>query len=124
MPTPHSYIQYTDRLYLDASPGAFAPLAFTADNSTLAEGETTWAWTGALGMPLWTPTGDPGDASPGSRVTGQGFEWVGVEGYPGLQRAYWNQTMWEEVLAGRDEGNMLTICYGDDRPNIEMGGRA
>ena len=66
MPTPHNYIQHTDRLYLDASPGALASLAFTADNSTLPGGETTWAWTGALGMPMWTSTGDLSDASPGA----------------------------------------------------------
>lgn len=76
----HNYIQYKDHLYLDASPGAFAPLSFTADNSTLADGETSWAWTGVMGFPLWTPTGDPRDATPGSAVKGQGFDWVEVEG--------------------------------------------
>lgn len=119
--TSRHYIQYKDRLYLDASPGAFAPLGFTADNSTLSGGETTWAWTGALGFLLWTPTGDPLDASPGSAVMGQGFEWVDVEGYPGLRRAYWNQTLFDEVWAGRDEGHMLMMCNGDYRATIEMG---
>ena len=119
----HNYIQYKDRLYLDASPGAFAPLAFTADNSTLSEGETTWAWTGALGFILWTPSGDPGDATPGGVVKGQGFEWVDVEGYPGLQRAYWNQTRWEEVQQGKEDGTFLTMCYGDYKPSIELGDR-
>lgn len=120
----HNYIQYKDRLYLDASPGAFAPLSFTADNSTLADGQTSWAWVGALGFPLWTPTGNVADATPGEEVKGQGFEWVDVEDYPGLRRAYWNQTLYEELWAGRHDGHMLTMCYGDySDPKIEQGDR-
>lgn len=121
MGTGHDYIQYKDKLALDASPGAFAPLTFTPDNSTLTGGETTWAWTGAIGFILWTPTGDHGDATPGEAITGQGFAWADVEGYPGLQQAYWNQTLWEEVWAGRAAGTMLTMCYGDLNPSIVMG---
>ena len=120
-PTRRDYIQYKDKLGLDASPGAFAPLFFTPDNSTLTGGETTWAWTGAIGIILWTPTGDPADATPGDGITGQGFAWADVEGYPGLQRAYWNHTLWEEVVAGRADGGLLGLCYGDLRADIEMG---
>lgn len=119
--TSRNYIQYKDKLALDASPGAFAPLTFTPDNSTLTGGETTWAWSGILGFILWTPTGDLRDGKPGSAVTGQGFAWADVEGYPGLQRAYWNHTLWEEMMAGRSDGALLTMCNGDLHPNIVMG---
>ncbi|SPO05442.1 uncharacterized protein DNG_08129 [Cephalotrichum gorgonifer] len=123
--TSRTYIQYQDKLYLDTSPGAFQPLSFTADNNTLASGETSWAWTGAEGFILWSPTGRLRDSTPrgDGSITGQGFELVEVEGYPGLKQAYWNQTLWEEVWAGREQGKFLSICYGDYKPKIIQGDR-
>ncbi|KAL1953799.1 hypothetical protein VTO42DRAFT_2260 [Malbranchea cinnamomea] len=110
-----TYIKYTDMLYLDASPGAFAPLRFTPDNSTLAPGETSWAWFSVYGGIMWTPTGDPLDGTPNSegKVRGQGFEFVDVPGYPGLKQAYWNQTLFDLMYEGKASGNGLAFCHGD-----------
>ncbi|KAK2799803.1 hypothetical protein FQN51_006730 [Onygenales sp. PD_10] len=113
-----NYITYRDSLYIDTSPGAFAPLRFTPDNSTLTGGETAWAWTTPAGFPFWTPTGRVADGTAGGdgAIIGQGFQVVDVEGHPGVRQAYWNQTKFEEMYAGREDGGLLTVCYGDYDP--------
>ncbi|KAK2790421.1 hypothetical protein FQN53_009444 [Emmonsiellopsis sp. PD_33] len=113
---------YQDQLYIDASTNAYAPLRFTPDNTTLADGETSWAWWDAMGVLLWTPTGDPKDGTERGEgtVLGQGFTLVDVDGYPGLKQAYWNQTMFDEMYAGRwNHEGYLTICHKvRDDPSI------
>lgn len=120
---PHTYTQFKDKLYIDASPGALAPIGFTPDNSTLIEGETTWAWSGAYGFILWSPSDNPYDGLPdGGIVTGQGVEWVSVPGYPGLKQAYWNVRKFEETKrTGKDSGGSFGMCYGDYSATIIQG---
>ncbi|PGH23788.1 hypothetical protein AJ80_02218 [Polytolypa hystricis UAMH7299] len=119
------YTRYKDKLYIDASPGAVVPLRYTADNSTLTGGETSWAWTGAYGIIMWTPTGNIRDATPNGSgsIIGSGFELVEVKGYPGLRQAYWNQQKFDDMLVGKYTGGFLTMCYGDYSPIITEGNR-
>ena len=118
------YTRYKDQLYIDASPGAFGPVGFTPDNSTLADGETSWAMMGAGGLILWTPTGNLSDGTQegSGRLRGQGWDLIDVPEYPGLKQAYWNQTLFEHMYAG-GEGKDLTYCYGDYSPTIIDGDR-
>lgn len=122
---PREYIRYRDELYIDASPGAFAPLRFTPDNSTLGPGETSWAWFSPYGVILWTPTGNPVDGTTDSEGRGRwpGFQWVDVDvaGYPGVKQAYWNQTRFDEMVLGEDFGHeLLAMCRGDYGPGFTI----
>lgn len=121
---PHTYTQFKDKLYINAARGAVDPIGFTPDNSTLLEGETTWAWSGAYGFILWSPTQDSMDGLPsGGLVTGQGVEWRDVPGYRGLKRAHWNVNKYEETKrSGKDSGGSFGMCYGDYSSKIVQGG--
>ena len=117
------YIRYRDQLYIDASPDAFGPLRFTPDNSTLSAGETSWGWFSAYGFVWWTPTGDPVDGMKDSegRNRWPGFQWVEVDGYPGLKQAYWNQTRFDDLRLPEDVGHeLLANCRGDYGPGVTI----
>lgn len=118
------YTKYKDQTYMDVSPGAFAPLGFTHDNSSLADGETSWAFTGVLGFIMWTPTGDLADGTPNGdgSIVGQGFDLIDVPDYPGLKQAYWNQTLFDYMRDG-NAGKDLTMCNGDPSGTIIEGDR-
>ncbi|KEZ42183.1 hypothetical protein SAPIO_CDS6253 [Scedosporium apiospermum] len=119
------YTKFKDKLYIDASPSAVRPISFTPDNTTLTGGETSWAWSGAYGLILWSPTGNPSDGlAEGGLVTGQGVEWLDVAGYPGLKQAYWNVTKFEESRrTGVNRGGSFAMCYGDYQSVIVEGDR-
>lgn len=91
------YLRYNLTPYIDVSPGAFAPLRFTSDNSTLAPGETTWGWMAASGMLLWSPTGDMDDVPQddnGGISFSQGWQ-IAPTTTEGVFQIYWNQTRFE-----------------------------
>lgn len=119
----HRYNVFDRRLYLDSSPGAFAPMGFTRDNSTLRGGETTWGFFGAQGFLIWSSTGRIADAGPPAKgggtqvVAQQGFDWVESD-WPGVYQLYWNQTQWEEAVRGKYnlQAGFFGQCYGDYSP--------
>jgi hypothetical protein len=119
-----TYIRYRDHAYLDKSPGAFAPVRFTPDNSTLAPGETSWSWASPYGIIMFTPTGNLADTTTSSGGVASGIQWVNVPGFPGLKRVYWNQTLWQGMRAGTATGGTaITMCHGDYDPTIIQGDR-
>lgn len=128
----HRYTVLPEQLYLDASPGAFAPIGFVAggSNATLAPGQTTWGFFGAYGFLLFSPTGNvadigtPDNVGTGGAGTGggtqvlaqQGYTWVDKAGYPGVSQLYWNQTQFDEVVRRgnrRLRGATFGMCSGD-----------
>ncbi|KAB5558433.1 hypothetical protein GE09DRAFT_113521 [Coniochaeta sp. 2T2.1] len=97
-PGYNTFFRHNLTPYINVSPGAFAPLRFTSDNSTLAPGETSWGWMAVAGIISWSPTGHVGDApggSPQHPPTTQGFQLVRATADSSVYQIYWNQTRYE-----------------------------
>lgn len=104
--------------YIDISPGAFAPLRFTSDNSTLTPGETSWGWMSVAGYLMWSPTGHLKEVAPPAKNGGlevhpeQGWQLVSA-GIPELYQIYWNQTKFEAGDTSYDDGYQVGQCGVD-----------
>jgi len=125
----HSYTIFNRHLYLDNRPGAFEPVGFVADNSTLAAGQTTWGFFGILGFLVWSPTGRIEDAGPRERngntqaVAQQGWVWRNTT-TEGVARLHWSQEQFQRVVEGGDvalgAGNALGVCRSDGAPALKQ----
>lgn len=117
---------HKDVLYLDASPGAHAPVGFK-NPKKLKGGETGAYWYIGYGVLLWTPTTNFNDgAAPGGIFTGGGIQEEPVKGNDGLYQLYWNQTLFEARHAGQtvyDNGAAWwPLCYPDPLGVVTDGG--
>lgn len=81
------------------SPGAFAPVRFVADNSTLKGGETTYGWRSIERITYFDVNGN---------WYGSGFQWVPVEGG---RQLYWNQTRYESDIKSDVKAGEVLVCY-------------
>jgi hypothetical protein len=79
--------------YVDYTPGAFAPVSFVADNSTLKGGNSTWGWRRQSGYLYAAPV----ESTLTSAGQHSGLQWV-TEGK--VSRLYWNQTKWKSGASG------------------------
>jgi hypothetical protein len=96
-----NFARYSDVLYIDASPHAYEPVGFKPAKKLSAAESDKW-WGMPYGLLYWSPTTDMSDGTaPDGSWIGGGFVDKPVEGYPGLTQLYWNQTQWEEAVAGR-----------------------
>jgi hypothetical protein len=115
-----SYYLFDQVLYIDASPGAYEPIGFKRE-SELKGGETAGYWSLPYGLLIWHRT----DTSDGDFITAYQFE--PVEGVPGLNKIYWNQTLYEERKAGGGRDviwDQFPFCYSDTEINFTERGSA
>jgi len=106
-----SYTRLPLTPYIDTSPGAFAPIRFTADNSTLKPGETTYGWMSVYGFLMWSPTGYLKDVYPPPQdgaqtvMPEQGWQLVPTSN-PDVVQVYWNQTLFESNTTNADSWSL------------------
>jgi hypothetical protein len=123
---PYHYERQLEQPYVDYSAGAFVPVRFVSDNSTLKGGESTWGWRNALQVFYASPARDTfttaGEAS--------GLQWVDSK-YTGVQQLFWNQTRFEFFKNGPVNGSLSTqlACYSPsatvftDNLDNQLGGK-
>ncbi|EPE10817.1 hypothetical protein F503_05912 [Ophiostoma piceae UAMH 11346] len=124
MTSTHEYKALDERLYINASTGAYAPVGFVSGgNTTLGKGETTWGFYSPYGVLMWY---NLSSLSQAKTVHIQGFQWVPVEGSSGLTQLYWNQTQYDLAAAlGSSSGidaSKATFgnCGGDAHPSVSL----
>lgn len=102
------------------SEGAFAPIRFTSDNSTLTGGETSFGFLSAYGFLMWSPTGKLADVLPasGNLEVWQGWQLVESD-VTDVYQIYWNQTKFENDDRG-DLSYQMGQCYGVYNSTVDM----
>ncbi|KAL2209196.1 hypothetical protein CC79DRAFT_1332426 [Sarocladium strictum] len=109
-----NYDLFDQVLYIDASPGAYEPLGFKRE-SELKGGETAGYWSLPYGMLLWSPTDDTGGTQSGGEFI-SAYQFEPVDGVEGLNKIYWNQTLYEVRKAGGGRDmiwDQFPFCYSD-----------
>jgi hypothetical protein len=118
------------------SPGAFSPVTFSPgssvsaanSSSTFPAGATTFGFYSPYGILIWAKDGSPSDIGPPNGSGGElviatdGWQWVSLQGKDadGVQILYWNQTLHEAVVSGKQGGGApgaaYLFAYGDYDP--------
>lgn len=110
-----NYDLFDQVLYIDASPGAYEPVGFKRE-SELKGGETASYWLVPWGMLVWSPTDRSGSTQSALADLITAFQFEPVEGVQGLNKIYWNQTLYEERKAGGGRDviwDQFPFCYSD-----------
>lgn len=115
-----TFTAFDSFLYINISANAYEPVSFVeGGNSSLGLGQTTWGFYSAYGYLIWYNPSALSSRSLSARdsIPVQGYQWVDVEGYPGITQLYWNQTKYGLNEAGSSASG-FGICSGD--LNVEI----